>query len=601
MDPRAEDAMAKPKLPKLDHKYVHPHEGVYVYRRRIAKDVLPYYQQRGEFSSGFMQRTLGTSDPREVPSVLARVHAEVEAEWSRIRAHLRSINTPQTLDEIDDATAKAMIWKAWLAWQALGFASTQTMEDFGRWALQVMEQLPQTIDFMTPRSVKDWHDSLARQPHCRILTPFARNAIARELPFMAPALRGMTALDLERNPAYARPIRKAKMLDEVMTSWLKSSRRKNHKQVVDKDGRPTLEANKNYDVPFRVMKDVLGKDTIISHVTREDILELVDIICHLPKGAHHRHKQDGTSFRAIAEETKAALENGEDVELNEDTSWNKYLSAITTLFRHAENNNWITTHPANDITILNVQGSLRRALSEDELARLFHAGYVPQVNSWLPLLIAYQGCRTNEIAQLDVADVHQRPSGLWCLSITEIGRTRDSEGQVIELDTGKSMKNPGSRREVPIHKDIVDLGFIDFVTRRHREGCIKLFNVAKSAARFWDSIRDDVTAMLVATGVYKQGQVVPYSLRHTWTDVMTNAMISEEIQEAIGGWKHSGSARKRYGRKVQAKVVRYTPEILAEHLNKLSYPGLFTQPAPDGWNMSIYEKAPKASIATDNR
>ncbi|MGE5505079.1 MAG: DUF6538 domain-containing protein [Actinomycetota bacterium] len=559
---------------KINLKHVIQQRQGYYYFRRIPKDVLPFYEARGEYGSGFLQRTLGTGDPRQVPGMWARVHAEVEAEWDRIREHLRTVSAPQTLDQIDEATAKALIWKCWLAWVALGFPAEKTMEEFGAWALRVVERLPAGIEYMTPRAVRDWHDDLDAQPQRRILTPFAVNAMARELPGMTPALNAMPVLDLEKNPAFAAAARKPKMLREVMDAWYANHRRKNLKMVTDKDGTPVKVADKNYDVPFKIARDVLGETTFVSHVSRDDILDLVDVICHLPKGAHDIHDRDGTPYRDLAAAAKAALEEGDEVEFNADSSLNKYLGGITTLFTFALNNTWLKEHPANGIKILGGNASKRRALTAEELGKLFHAGYRPQVNSWVPLLLLTHGCRTNEIAQLDVADVIQRPSGLWCLNLTEEG--------------DKSLKTEASIRTIPIHRKMIDLGFLAFVEERRAAGQRKLFNVA--GARAWDSIREDMYAMFAATGVYKQGEVVPYSLRHTWTAWMTDAGVEPEKQEAIGGWSLSGGARKRYGRKQGTKVVRYEPEALVDDLNRLDYGTLFVEAAPEGWDMARFER-----------
>lgn len=315
---------------------------------------------------------------------------------------------------------------------------------------------------------------------------------------------------------------------------------------------------------------------------RDDVLELVDVLCHLPKGAHDIHDSEGTSFRDLARTAKAAIENGDEVEFLADSSLNKYLGGITTLFTFAEDNTWIAEHPANGIKILGGNSSKRRALTADELGRLFHAGYAPLVNSWIPLLLLFHGCRTNEIAQLDVADVVLRPSGLWCLNLTE----DSGESGAME----KSLKTEASRRLIPIHHRILELGFLNFVDSRRREGRVKLFNVA--GPRAWDSIREDVYAMFSAASVYKKGEVVPYSLRHTWTASMTDAKVPGEVQEAIGGWSLSGGARKNYGRKRGTQVVRYEAEALTDYLNLLDYGPLFSQPAPAGWSMAGFERAP---------
>lgn len=567
------------KLVKLGLKHEYHQDNTYYYRRRIPLAALPFYQQRGEYLSGYLQRTLGTSDPKEAPAAWARVHAEVEADWKRIKDHLKNANIPQTLDQIDEATAKALVWKAWLAWQALGMTTTHTMDDFGPWALRVLEKLPPGIEYMTPRAVRDWHATIDQQPQRRFLTQFAQNAVAREVPGMAPALHAMPVLDLGKNSVFAVPVRKPKMLGEVMDEWLEDTRRRNLKAGKGGD----KEANKNYAVPFKIMKDVLGENTVISHISRDDIRELVEIIANLPKSAHRLHDHERLSYRDIAAMAKADTDQGDEIEFNADSSINKYLTAVTTLFNFAEREHWIKDHPARGITILGGDRSKRRALTTEELAKLFHRGYAPRVNTWLPILMLFHGCRTNEIAQLDVADIVQRPSGLWCINITDESNQGD-----------KTLKTVQSKRLIPIHRNVVDMGFVQFVESRRQAGHGKLFNVANGSSRCWDSIREDITALFKVVGVYEEGKVVPYSLRHTWKAQMQETKVDKEIREAIGGWSATGSAEKGYGRKEDDRVVRFTPEVLSVELDKLDFPDLFCAASPENWDVGVFERVPTA-------
>ena len=74
---------------------------------------------------------------------------------------------------------------------------------------------------------------------------------------------------------------------------------------------------------------------------------------------------------------------------------------------------------------------------------------------WITMLGLFQGMRHNEISQLTIGDVVQE-QGIWVFKVTE------SE------DDDKTLKNLASHRTVPIHKTIIDLGFIDYF-----EECVK--------------------------------------------------------------------------------------------------------------------------------
>jgi hypothetical protein len=71
---------------------------------------------------------------------------------------------------------------------------------------------------------------------------------------------------------------------------------------------------------------------------------------------------------------------------------------------------------------------------------------------WLPLIGLFSGARQSELAGLSVADVRTDvPSNVTALFIT-----RDRE-------RGKRVKTRQSERAVPVHPELVKLGFLDYV------------------------------------------------------------------------------------------------------------------------------------------
>jgi integrase len=103
--------------------------------------------------------------------------------------------------------------------------------------------------------------------------------------------------------------------------------------------------------------------------------------------------------------------------------------------------------------------SQQRAFKPDELKRLCealrpfamtdrHVHY-----AWLPLVALYTGARVNEICQLNP---HTDET--------------DGDGAIR-----KSIKNATSRRKVPIHSALLQLGFMDYVAARRASGGQLLF------------------------------------------------------------------------------------------------------------------------------
>lgn len=84
---------------------------------------------------------------------------------------------------------------------------------------------------------------------------------------------------------------------------------------------------------------------------------------------------------------------------------------------------------------------------------------------WLPLLGLYTGARINELAQLSLTDIKQTEAGTWFIDLALL----DDEAQE------KRRKNANSRRAVPIHDHLIDLGFIKWKAALHAAGFDRLF------------------------------------------------------------------------------------------------------------------------------
>ena len=87
---------------------------------------------------------------------------------------------------------------------------------------------------------------------------------------------------------------------------------------------------------------------------------------------------------------------------------------------------------------------------------------------WLPLMGLFTGGRLNELCQLDTEDVRQdRRTGIWVIDIAD-----DHKDKPLP----KALKNKSSRRIIPIHSELIRIGFLEFVEQAKHEGREKLFS-----------------------------------------------------------------------------------------------------------------------------
>jgi integrase len=129
----------------------------------------------------------------------------------------------------------------------------------------------------------------------------------------------------------------------------------------------------------------------------------------------------------------------------------------------------VVKNPIAGLGVAVVAVKKRDAYTDAALDMLFcssgygEASFTKPFHYWLPLMGLLTGARLSELAQLHVADCIER-DGHLCLSIN----VDDDLGQ-------KSVKNSNSIRLVPLHTELVRLGFSEFVRAQRQKGHTKLF------------------------------------------------------------------------------------------------------------------------------
>lgn len=168
---------------------------------------------------------------------------------------------------------------------------------------------------------------------------------------------------------------------------------------------------------------------------------------------------------------------------------------------------------------------------------------------WLPLLALFTGARLGEIAALDIADV----------------RDRDS---IKYLQINKALKNGQSKRIVPVHSELVRLGFLDFVQRMKQRGQARLFpnlRQDKTTGRYSDVSSKAFTRFL-KTHKIKRPKISFHSFRHNFEDAARDCGLEQVVTDRLMGHKSPGMSA-RYGK--GHSLERLNSEIQKIHYRDL--------------------------------
>lgn len=249
---------------------------------------------------------------------------------------------------------------------------------------------------------------------------------------------------------------------------------------------------------------------------------------------------------------------------------------------------WTERHPWEGIDIDYTTETERKPWTPDHIRGffalpLFTSYALPQRAAragadaayWVPLLGLFTGARVGELVQLKVADIVQA-EGVWCIDINE--------------DEGKRLKTENSKRQVPIHSELIRLGFLDYLQDIKDAGHSGLWptmhlNEEKPSLGFsrWfnETPRRDVRD--------NEGKPVDipdfHSLRHLVRSTMAAANVPEADQDLITGHATRGSTGTRVYRHTTMQKLRAAVEAI-------QYPSFALERAYSREKLGV-DKAPK--------
>jgi integrase len=239
----------------------------------------------------------------------------------------------------------------------------------------------------------------------------------------------------------------------------------------------------------------------------------------------------------------------------------KTYAAVTNLFRFAWKNDFVQTKPFERVQLERPRRARAAKRPEWTLSELrtwfgspvYTEGYRPKLGEaafWIPAMALFMGCRCGELCQADLADIER--DGIPRLLI----RPSDED----EDEDAKSIKTDESRRKVPIHRRLIEAGFLDYVDTLDGS---KLFPKVRPDGRGrWSGRFTNWFATYRRKLGIDQRWTDFHALRATWKTAARGARIDPRLHDAISG--HSDTvADIHYG--------GYPDDVLKEAIDLIDF------------------------------
>ncbi len=317
---------------------------------------------------------------------------------------------------------------------------------------------------------------------------------------------------------------------------------------------------------YRMFIECCG-DRPVSSYTRRDLARFYDLLRALPALYSKKKEWSGLSLAEIVERAK-----GTDHPRMTMKTVKRHFSALGRLFTYLKRRGeYVGENPAHDFEFPEKgrARNKRKMWEGEKLRKLFSSPVwtgcksesrraepgtliIEDEKYWLPILGLFHGNRLEEFAQLLRSDVRCE-EGIWFLDIND--------------ELTKQLKNEQSKRRVPIHPRVQELGFLEYVrnTAPNLEDCL-FPNLRPGGAdnklgftftKWWTRYRKKI-------GVYEKG-LDYHSFRGGVTTKLTAAHVPLEIRNELLGHEGTSVDEIHYQKGLPLKT-------LAEAIARIEWP-----------------------------
>lgn len=316
--------------------------------------------------------------------------------------------------------------------------------------------------------------------------------------------------------------------------------------VEDRIPRWSTKTNLEFTCMYDVLVELMG-DKDLSTLVRADAVACRDKLVRLPANFRKKKQYRGLSVKDLVSLDVSDVMTPKTV--------NKYLVLLSSLFKWSVQNRMMESNVAEGLSLPEKTAAHdeRKAYSLEDIERI--KANLPRNSDepekfWIPLIAMYSGMRLDECCQLHVDDVRD-VDGVLCFDINDGGE--------------RKVKTQCSKRLIPVHPRLLELGFREYVKGRGATGSDRLWeNLEPNKYGYWGKRLGNWYGRFNRKHITEDPRKVFHSFRHTVADTLKQTGVAEGVIAEILGHANSSITTGRYGK-------RYRPKVLLEALNKLDY------------------------------
>lgn len=286
----------------------------------------------------------------------------------------------------------------------------------------------------------------------------------------------------------------------------------------------TEETRKDNLSKLNLFGDFIGQSRFLHTITPQEFAEYNRSLTLMPRNMNKMPKYRHMSLREAARASKEG-------DLVTPQTASKHYECVMAMFDHAVNAFYLRHNPVPKLRKdVRYEKAERPCFTPEQLAALFgspifneYKFYKKAGEFWVPLLGAYTGARLDELVGLEADDV-----------ITYNG----CHYLYIRPNSLRRLKNKTSTRLIPLHPDVVQAGFMEYVGMMKAKRRLPVFYDLHRNKKAADAMGKHFSHLLKRLGMKRKGEKVTlcfHSLRHTFANRMAELGVSREIRMGLMG------------------------------------------------------------------